>query len=184
MNKLLLSPRRPGLPVVLTAAMLVGCGGKAPVEPSPAQAPTASAAQETSAEGVTSSPGQPVYGADGRLLPSDEFLAGLRLPRGLRFFRKDNLESIYRTEVPLKDVLAYFGPLLTTGKVDRIGEGAIYRHATVRGAEMNPTKVEVSILPAGELTRVGILQIPPPSKNAPPAQATRTEYYKRARMLD
>ena len=172
------------LGLVLTAALLLGCEAKAPTDPVPAEPPPAAAAEKTSAEDSTSAPGQPLYGADGKLLPSDEFLAGLRLPRGLQFFRRDHLETIYRTEVPLKDVLAYFGPLLTTGKVDRIGEGAIYREATVRGAEMNPTKVEVSILPASHLTRVAILQIPPPSKNAPPVQETRAEYYKRARTLD
>jgi len=183
MSRHLPQTRHRGLALVLTTGMLVGCGGKAPADETPAPSPT-TAAPQTSAEGETSAPGEPLYGADGKLLPSDEFLAGLRLPRGLRFFRKDNLESIYRTEVPLKDVLAYFGPLLTTGKVDRIGDGAIYRRATVRGAEMNPTKVEVSILPAGQLTRIAILQIPPSSKNAPPVQETRAQYYKRARMLD
>lgn len=165
------------------ALLLVACGREQAPEPVAVEAPEAAPARARP-EGATSAPNERLYDEEGRLMPSDEFLAGLRLPRGMQFFRQDNLESVYRTELPLKDILAYFGPLLTTGKVDRIGEGAIYRHATVRGAEMNPTKVEVSILPAGKLTRVAILKIPPPSKDAPPASETKAAYYKQVRSLD
>ena len=125
-----------------------------------------------------------LFDDEGRLLPSDEFVAGVRLPKGLRLYRRTEREHIYRTEVPIKKVLAYFGPMLMTGKVDRMGEGAVYRRASVLGAEMNPTKVDVSILKAGDLTRVAITELPPPPKFAPSAQETRTKAQQSWGMLD
>ena len=121
---------------------------------------------------------------EGRLLPSDEFVAGVRLPKGLRLYRRAEREHIYRTEVPIEKVLAYFGPMLMTGKVDRMGEGAVYRRASVLGAEMNPTKVDVWILKAGDLTRVAITELPPRSKFAPSVEETRSKAQKSWRMLD
>jgi len=75
-------------------------------------------------------------------------------------------------------VLSYFGPMLVTGKVERQGKGAVYRTASVRGAEVSPTKVDVSILDIGNgLTRVSITELPPPPAYPPP----KTETLQRAR---
>jgi hypothetical protein len=85
---------------------------------------------------------------------------------------------VYRIQAPIAKVLNYFGPMLITGKVERQGKGAVYRNASVRGGEVNPTKVDVSILEIGSrLTRVSITELPPPPAY-PPAQS---ETLQRAR---
>ena len=49
---------------------------------------------------------------------------------------------------------------------------------------MNPTKVDVSILKAGDLTRVAITELPPPPKFAPSAEETKSKVQQSWRMLD
>ena len=162
---------------------LVCCGRPSEEEPPPQ--PESTSPQPANAENEgTPEVVEARFDDEGRLLPSDEFVAGVRLPKGLSLYRRTEREHIYRTELPIKKVLAYFGPMLMTGKVDRMGEGAVYRRASVLGAEMNPTKVDVSILKAGDLTRVAITELPPPSKFAPSAQETRRKVQKSWRMLD
>lgn len=162
---------------------LASCGRQPEEEPSPQPGSTHPPPANAESEG-TSEVVEALFDDEGRLQPSEEFVAGVRLPKGLRLYRRTEREHIYRTELPIKKVLAYFGPMLMTGKVDRMGEGAVYRRASVLGAEMNPTKVDVSILKAGDLTRVAITELPPPSKFAPSAQETRRKAQKSWRMLD
>ena len=114
-----------------------------------------------------------LYDRKGRLLPSEDFMVGIQLPRGLTLLYERNLVHMYKTEVPIEKVLAYFGPLMITGKVDQVGKGAIYRNASVQGAEMNPTKVEVSILEAGNAAHVSIRELPPPPIHTPSNEETR-----------
>ncbi|MBW2377871.1 MAG: hypothetical protein JRF55_18180 [Deltaproteobacteria bacterium] len=76
------------------------------------------------------------YDAKGGLLPSDEYVVGIRLPRGAELFRESELEHVYRILAPIDKVLAYFGPMMITGNVERRGKGAIYKRASVRGAEV------------------------------------------------
>ena len=125
------------------------------------------------------------YGAQGELLPSDDYVVGIRLPRGAELFRESELEHVYRILAPIDKVLAYFGPMMITGNVERRGKGAIYKRASVRGAEVNPTKVNVSILEVGNrLTRISVTELPPPPKHTPSPDQTKAAAKESFRRRD
>jgi hypothetical protein len=125
------------------------------------------------------------YDAQGRLLPSDDYVAGIRLPRGAKLFREEELVHVYRIQAPIEKVLAYFGPMMITGNVERRGKGAVYKGASVRGAEVNPTKVDVSILEVGNsMTRISVTELRPPSEYIPSSDQTRAAARENWRMLD
>ncbi len=141
---------------------------------------------EASAKVVETSK-QPVrrFDPQGNLLPSDDYVAGVRLPRGCEIFRDEELQHVYRIRAPIDRVLAYFGPMMITGNVERRGKGAVYKRASVRGAEVNPTKVDVAILEVGSnLTRISITELPPPPEHAPSPDQTRAAARDAFRMLD
>ena len=82
-------------------------------------------------------------------------------------------------------MLKYFGPKLITGNVKQVGDGAVYKNASVYGAEMNPTKIDVSILEIGSnLVRIQIRQIPPAPEYAPSASQTKSAAREQWRQLD
>jgi hypothetical protein len=125
------------------------------------------------------------FGAQGDLLPSDDYVAGIPLPRGAELFREGELEHVYRIRAPIDKVLAYFGPMMITGKVERRGKGAVYKRASVRGAEVNPTKVDVSILEVGSnLTRISVTELPPPPQHVPSPEHTKAAAKQSFRTLD
>jgi hypothetical protein len=125
------------------------------------------------------------YDPQGKLLPSDDYIIGIRLPRGTEVYREDGLQHVYRIQAPIDKVLAYFGPMMITGKVERRGKGAIYKRASVRGAEVNPTKVDVSILEVGNsLTRISVTELPPPPRHAPNVDRTKAAAQQSFRRLD
>ncbi len=163
-------------PLLLASSLLVMSCRSEPAElPPSAPAPQPVAAEEAlpKSEEIVY-----IYDANGALIPSDDFVVGVRLPRGLELFREKGGLHVYRIRAPIRKVLSYFGPMLVTGKVERQGKGAVYRTASVRGAEVSPTKVDVSILDIGNgLTRVSITELPPPPAYPPP----KTETLQRAR---
>lgn len=125
------------------------------------------------------------YDAQGKLLPSDDYVVGIRLPRGSELSREDELHHVYRIQAPIDKVLAYIGPMMVTGNVERRGKGAIYKRASVRGSEVNPTKVDVSILEVGSrLTRVSVKELPPPPVHTPSSDQTKAAAKDSFRMLD
>lgn len=65
----------------------------------------------------------------GALQPSDELVAGLRLPRGLKLEFQKERRWVYDTTVSLDRLRAYFGPRLETGSVTPSGGAVIYGHA-------------------------------------------------------
>lgn len=126
-----------------------------------------------------------VFGVDGRLIPSDEYIAGIRLPKGVELFRADEVTHVYRMRAPIDRVLAYFGPMMITGNVERRGKGAVYKRASVRGAEVNPTKVDLSILEVGSnLVRISVTELPPPPTHIPSASQTKAAARDSWRRLD
>jgi hypothetical protein len=144
-------------------------------------------AREATAAPETRNPPQAVrnYDNDGKLLPSDEYIIGLRLPRGTVHYREDGVQHVYRIQAPIDKVLTYFGPMLITGKVERRGKGAIYKRASVRGAEVNPTKIDVSILEVGNsLTRICVTELPPAPKHTPSTDYTKAAAQRSFRTLD
>lgn len=125
------------------------------------------------------------YDVEGRLLPSDQYVAGVRLPRGCELFYESDLRHVYRIRAPIDKVLAYLGPMMITGNVERRGKGAIYKRASVRGAEVSPTKLDVSVLDLGSsMTRISITELPPPPSYVPSAEQTKAEARDRWRTLD
>ncbi len=155
---------RPMRTVLALALLVAGCG-----DDDATQAPTPSAPAEPPSPPPTFHPEDELYDAEGNLRESDEVVAGLHLPRGLELDREEERRHIYKTHVPIAKVVAYFGPRLFTGLVDRIGDGAVYRGATVVGVE-NAPRMDVSILQAGSSVRVEILELPP-LPVAPPSPA-------------
>lgn len=125
------------------------------------------------------------FDGQGRLLPSDDYVAGVRLPRGSELFYEAELKHVYRIRAPIDKVLAYFGPMMVTGKVERRGKGAIYRRASVRGAEISPTKIDLAILEVGNsLTRISVTEFPPPPEYIPSASQTKAAARDSWRTLD
>jgi len=104
-----------------------------------------------------------LYDDEGNLLESDVVVAGLRLPRGLDLARAEDRIHVYTSRVPTDKVARYFGVRLLTGQVVRIGQGAVFKAADVRGVRGGSVKLEVSVLSGSAApTRVQIIELPPP----------------------
>jgi hypothetical protein len=119
---------------------------------------------------------QPVespYGPDGELRESDDVVAGLPLPVGLERVHGSERRHVYRTTLPLRAVQRYFGPRLVTGQVDRLGDGAVFRHAVPRGVQGGVVKLDVSIMPVSSGTRIEIIEIRPPPASPPDMEELR-----------
>jgi len=141
--------------------------------------------EKAGVEAIEKKPATRNYDVEGRLLPSDDYVAGVRLPRGAQLFREDELQHVYRVRAPIEKVLAYFGPMMVTGNVERRGKGAVYKLASVRGAEISPTKLDVSILEVGSgMTRISITELPPPPQYIPSSDETKAAARDSFRMLD
>ena len=182
-------PRKPmyGSPFLFLALVLLltGCNSKPERE---AQSGGSEALREqANAESTQRKTSARRFDGEGRLLASDDYIVGIRLPRGAQLFREDGLLHVYRIRAPIDKVLAYIGPMMVTGSVERRGKGAVYKRASVRGAEVNPTKVEVSILEVGSnATRISIMELPPPPprEHVPSADRTKAAAQESFRMLD
>ena len=176
-----------GFPLLILALVLVlaGCTSKPERE---AQSGAGEALRkQANAESTKRKTNARRFDAEGRLLPSDDYIVGIRLPRGAELYREDGLLHVYRIRAPIAKVLAYIGPMMVTGSVERRGKGAIYKRASVRGAEVNPTKVDVSILEVGSnATRISIMELPPPPprEHVPSADQTKAAAQESFRMLD
>lgn len=170
---------------MMLSAALAGCSDERGASRE-SDGPKATAEGDQNLQG-TSTPNPPlrVFDAQGRLIPSNEYIAGIRLPRGAELFRADEVTHVYRIRAPIDKVLRYIGPMMITGKVERRGKGAIYRRASVKGAEVNPTKVDVSILEVGSnLVRISVTELPPPPAYVPNASKTKAAARESWRMLD
>jgi hypothetical protein len=167
---------------ILTAvALLVGlsaCGDDGAAElPTPVvqQPETRSAADDPDR----------LYDDEGNLLESDEVVVGLRLPRGLEeVARRDRLYA-YTSSVPLDKLIAYFGPRLITGVIDRHGSTAIFREARPRDARGGVIPLDVAIMPMDRTrTRIEIREIPPPPAQLPSEDEVIREGREQSRRLD
>ena len=58
-----------------------------------------------------------LYDAEGKLLPSDDIVGGVRLPRGLTPRLTVQNRHYFHTKVSLVRLRAYFGPRLVTAKI-------------------------------------------------------------------
>lgn len=169
------------LSLVIALAACSSKSGESGAEPQHSDAPgNARTAEEATPKKISRD-----FDAQGRLLASDDYVVGIRLPRGSELVRQQNLEHVYRVRAPIDKVLAYIGPMMITGNVERRGKGAIYKRASVRGAEVNPTKVDVSILEIGErATRISVTELPPPPVHIPSTAETKAAASESFRQLD
>jgi hypothetical protein len=163
-------------------AVIAGCTSKSKAPDQPVGVTPAEKAEEAAAP--KQRPPR-IFDVEGRLIPSDEYVVGIRLPRGVELFRADEVNHVYRMRAPIDRVLAYFGPMMITGNVERRGKGAVYKRASVRGAEVNPTKVDLSILEIGSnLVRISVTELPPPPTHIPGASHTKAAARDTWRTLD
>ncbi|MBX3248947.1 MAG: hypothetical protein KF901_17350 [Myxococcales bacterium] len=130
--------------------------------------------------------GEPLYDANGDLLPSREVVAGLTLPRGLtKRPLAGERRHVYVTQVPLAKVQAYFGPRLITGQVDRVGAGAVFRRAVPREARGGVVHLDVGVYPVPRGgARVEIYELPPVPQNQPPPEELMRRFDEEQRRLD
>ena len=174
---------RTRLIIMLTLAGLGACTSGP--EPSVRKGESAPEDAEPRAAAAAEKVPTQVLDGEGRLIPSNEYLVGIRLPKGVELFRADEVTHVYRLRAPIDKVLAYFGPMMITGNVERRGKGAVYRRASVRGAEVSPTKVDLSILEVGSnLVRISVTELPPPPAHQPTATQTKAAARDAWRRLD
>jgi hypothetical protein len=121
----------------------------------------------------------PLYDENGMLLPSDQAVAGLRLPRGLRLRRIFLRRWVYETRVPLDKLNIYFGPLLYGGAVSALGKRTSYESAKLRSDRTGLMKLDLTIRPLPTdkgVNLVDIREVPRPVRSKdPPLEAVRKQ---------
>jgi len=161
---------RKTLALILLAFALAACGQDAE------ERPPAPVVAETEATVRAENPNR-LYDEEGNLLESNVVVAGLRLPRGLEEAGEAERLHAYRTGVPIEKLLAYIGPRLITGQVDRHGSGATFREAVPRDARGGIVKLDVAIVPMNRTTtRMEIRELPPVPTN-PPTEAEVIQHW-------
>ncbi len=167
---------------LLLAALLAQGACRDPEGARPTPSPPA---EEARGAGPSAAPSEPTMGPDGALLPSDEKVAGLTLPRGLEPVYEADGTHRYTTSAPIEKVLAYFGPRLFTADVHRVGDGAIYRRARPLEARGAVVLMDVSVLGTSRgRVRVEVREAPPPPAEVPGTAAERAAFTRRLRALD
>ena len=170
---------------LLTLALIAAGAGCSQTNQAPDAPRREAASQPAAEEAEPEGHEERRYDGQGKLLPSDEYVVGVRMPRGAELYRREDLTHIYRLRAPIDKVLAYFGPMMVTGNVQRRGKGAVYKRASIRGAEISPTKVDLSIIDVGNsVVRIAITELPPPPTHVPSATETRAAAQRDWRTLD
>lgn len=157
-----------------------GCGDEPPDEPIELPNAPAPAPPEPPPAPVDDSP----YDEDGNLLPSTDVVGGLVLPRGLEAMESgDESLHVYSCLAPPQKVVAYFGPLLLTGEVDRIGDGAVFRSGVPQHPEGTAFRMNVEVLSRGSrrsIVRIRLLGVPgAPSPRRAPTEAELRQFDRR-----
>lgn len=114
-----------------------------------------------------------LFDVDGRLRPSDERVAGFTLPRGLDALELDRPREHHylAPDVDVDDLVAYLGPRLVTGAVDRVGGGATFREAVPREVRSGAVRLDVSAHPSPRGgSRLTIVELPPERRDLAPGQ--------------
>ena len=103
------------------------------------------------------------FDAEGNLRPSDQKVVGLTLPRGLEPLpiERPREHHFLAPEVPVEKLIAYLGPRLVTGAVDRIGAGATFREAVPREVQRGAVRLDVSAHPSRRGgSRLTVIELP------------------------
>lgn len=125
-----------------------------------------------------------IFGPKGELLESTTRIAGLVLPKGLTKIRETKRDHVFHIRATLTHTINYFGPRLTTGKVEQVAQGIIYREAVARGARGGIVKLDVSILPMVDGARVEVVELPPVPSTPVDGTAAVRELIQKQRSLD
>lgn len=170
-----------GIVLVPVLALLFWPEGASESRPSAATAE----AKKVQLPAPSTKPVEVLYDSDGLLLPSDIRVAGLVLPRGLeRTHEGERSHEFLSARVPLPKLLAYFGPRLMTGQVDRYGEGVVYRRAVPKEAKGGVVRLDVELMPRGSTTRVRIHEVPPVPTERPSEQELLKDFERSLKQLD
>lgn len=170
------SPRRLRL-VALALLVLAGCGSD---ETSTDESGETTEVVEPVVEVEAPPAPPPDRRPDGSLLESDDYVAGLRLPRGLREVAVDGRHHYYEGTYVAEAYRNYFGPRLMTGNVEQLpGGGARYLEATAREARGAAVVMDVLIAPAAENTTLVTIDERPPVPENPPSEAEVLEAVQR-----
>jgi hypothetical protein len=101
----------------------------------------------------------PLFDENGLLLPSDEVVAGLRLPRGLKLKRTLFRHWVYETKVPLDKLNIYFTPLLYGGSLRATGKITTYTSARLRSDRSGLMRVDLQIRPLPADERINLVDV-------------------------
>ena len=105
-------------------------------------------------------PAQPsLFDDKGFLLPSDQAVAGLRLPRGLKLRRKFFRRWVYATRTSLEKLNFYFAPLLYGGELRTTEKRIAYESARLRADRTGLMRVDVTLKPLATDERVNLVDI-------------------------
>ncbi|MBN8613249.1 MAG: hypothetical protein J0L92_21835 [Deltaproteobacteria bacterium] len=154
--------------VVLVAAGVSACGGN--------EADTDESGEETvivePVPVVEAPPAPPPdRNPDGSLIESDDYVGGLRLPRGLREVAVNERQHYYEGPYVPEAYVNYFGPRLLTGQVTQLpGGGARYGEATAREARGGVVVMDVLISPGASGTSLVTIDERPPVPTDPPSE--------------
>jgi hypothetical protein len=114
-----------------------------------------------------------LFDADGRLRPSDTKVVGLTLPRGLTPLgvEREREHHYIAPAVEVDALIAYLGPRLVTGAVDRVGTGATFRDAVPREVDQGAVRLDVSAHPSRRGgSRLTIIELPPARVDLEPGE--------------
>jgi hypothetical protein len=122
----------------------------------------------------------------GNLLPSEQQVAGLKLPRGLELKRETKFRHFYETLVPANKLHWYFSARLTSAKVKRISGSTTYVAAKLSDGSNGTARFDVKITPnrtpKGK-TRVEVRQLLP-RKPTPPLPQLMNEIKRKRGFVD
>lgn len=154
---------------------LAGCG----TDTVESTGPTAQERAPTVEENRAAIDSVRLYDSQGNLLEGDRTIAGLKLPRGLEERAELDRRHIFHANVPNDKLLAYLGPRLVTGEVERERSQVIFRNA--RGVELaagDPRRMDVIVRTLGarrSYLEVRLAVIPPPTPASEMEQAAALE---------
>ncbi len=100
-----------------------------------------------------------LYDDKGFLLPSDEAVAGLRLPRGLKLRRTFFRRWVYETRVPIAKLNIYFAPLLYGGELTSRNKRIAYESARLRADRTGLMRLDLTLRPLPTDERFNLVDI-------------------------
>ncbi len=123
----------------------------------------------------------PLFDAEGRLLPSNRALGGLTLPRGLTNEQQGNNRHLFEAAVPAIKLVQYFGPRLLTSQVEPSGTGASFINAIALRPTGTAYHMDVLVTERGSHQSSVLIRLTdaPTAMPRVPTEEDRREYHER-----